>query len=138
MGQFTSTWKLLASPKIVVTLAFTSFLIVFNWGVYVWTIEQHRTVESSLGYYINPLMNVIAGYLFLGERFSKAQIVALGLAAVAVAIQTVSAGVFPWIGLHARRHLLSLWLHPQDRAGRPRAGFLHRDAAHCRSRHSPT
>ncbi|MBL8893549.1 MAG: EamA family transporter RarD [Rhizobiales bacterium] len=99
MGQFTSTWRLLANPKVVVTLAFTSFLIVFNWGVYVWTIEQHRTVESSLGYYINPLMNVIAGYLFLGERFSKAQLVAIALAAVAVAIQTVSAGVFPWIGI---------------------------------------
>ena len=99
LGQFTQTWKFLANPKIVLTLAFTSFLIVFNWGVYVWSIEAHRTVESSLGYYINPLMNVLAGYLFLGERFSKAQLLALVLAAIAVAIQTVAAGVFPWIGL---------------------------------------
>jgi chloramphenicol-sensitive protein RarD len=99
LGQFSQTWKLLANPKIVLTLAFTSFLIVFNWGVYVWSIEAHRTVESSLGYYINPLMNVLAGYFFLGERFNKAQLLALVLAAIAVAIQTVAAGVFPWIGL---------------------------------------
>ena len=99
LGQFGSTWKLLANPKIVVTLAFTSFLIVFNWGVLCLVDRGARTVESSLGYYINPLLNVIAGYLFLGERFSKAQIVALGLAAVAVRSRPLSAGVFPWLGL---------------------------------------
>ena len=64
LGQFGQTWKLLANPKIVVTLAFTSVLIVFNWGFYVWSIEVHRTLESSLGYYINPLMNVIAAISF--------------------------------------------------------------------------
>ncbi len=58
-----------------------------------------RTLESSLGYYINPLLNVVMGYLFLGERFTRLQLVALLLALVAVLIQTFAAGVFPWLGL---------------------------------------
>jgi chloramphenicol-sensitive protein RarD len=99
LGQYKDVFKAIASPRILATLALTSALIVFNWGVYVWSIEAGRTLESSLGYFINPLMNVVMGYLFLGERFARPQIVALGLAVVAVLIQTVSAGVFPWLGL---------------------------------------
>ena len=75
------------------------FLIVFNWGFYVWSIEAGRTLESSLGYFINPLLNVVMGYLFLGERFTRLQMVALALAAVAVLIQTFARGRFPWLGL---------------------------------------
>src|SRR5205823_6237196 len=99
LGQFRATWRLLANPKLLLTLAFTSFLIVFNWGFYVWSIEAGRTLESSLGYFINPLLNVLVAYFFMGERFIKAQILALALAAIAVAIQTIGTGVFPWPGL---------------------------------------
>ena len=99
LGGFGDVRRILANRRLMMILTLTSFLIVFNWGVYVWTIEVGRTLESSLGYYINPLMNVVAGYLFLGERFTRAQTVAVGLAAVAVVVQTVGAGVFPWIGL---------------------------------------
>ena len=99
LGLFPDVWRLLRSPRTVLTLAFTSLLIAFNWGFYVWSIEAHRTLESSLGYFINPLMNVIMGFLFLGERFSRAQVLAIALAAVAVIIETISAGVFPWLGL---------------------------------------
>jgi chloramphenicol-sensitive protein RarD len=74
-------------------------LVVFNWGFYVWSIEVGRTLESSLGYFINPLLNVVMGYLFLGERFTTPQKVALGLATVAVVIQTVALGHFPWLGI---------------------------------------
>lgn len=80
-------------------LALTSALVVFNWGFYVWSIEQGRTLESSLGYFINPLLNVVMGYLLLGERFTLAQKVALGFASVAVLIQTAALGHFPWLGL---------------------------------------
>ena len=58
-----------------------------------------RTLESSLGYFINPLLNVVMGYLFLGERFTRPQVVAIALAAVAVLIQTIAPGAFPWLGL---------------------------------------
>lgn len=98
-GQFRDVLRTLANGRMMGILAFTSGLVVFNWGFYVWSIEQGRTLEASLGYFINPLLNVVMGYLFLHERFTKPQMVALGLAVVAVAIQTISAGVFPWLGL---------------------------------------
>ena len=99
LGQFGNVRKAIGNPRILATLALTSGLIVFNWGFYVWSIEVGRTLESSLGYFINPLLNVVMGYLFLGERFTRSQMVALGLAAAAVLIQTITAGVFPWLGL---------------------------------------
>ena len=99
LDLFKDVVSALRSPRTVLILAFTSFLIVFNWGFYVWSIEAGRTLESSLGYYINPLLNVVAGYLFLGERFTRVQMAALALAAAGVAVQTWAAGVFPWLGL---------------------------------------
>src|SRR6476661_4955795 len=92
LGQWGDVRKAVMNPRVLATLALTSGLIVFNWGFYVWSIEVGRTLESSLGYFINPLLNVVMGYLFLGERFTRPQLVALGLAAFAVVIQTVSAG----------------------------------------------
>jgi chloramphenicol-sensitive protein RarD len=99
LGQYKDVIRAIASPRNVAILALTSSIIVLNWGFYVWSIEVGRTLESSLGYYINPLMNVVMGYLFLGERFNRLQLVALVLAAIAVLIQTFAAGVFPWLGL---------------------------------------
>ncbi|MGH6908462.1 MAG: EamA family transporter, partial [Aestuariivirga sp.] len=97
--QFPDVWKAAASPRILAILMLTSGLAVFNWGFYVWSIEVGRTLESSLGYFINPLLNVVMGYLFLGERFTWPQKLALGLATIAVLIQTISSGAFPWLGL---------------------------------------
>ncbi len=99
LGQYKDVWQAVASKRNLAILALTSAIIVFNWGFYVWSIEVGRTLESSLGYYINPLMNVVMGYLFLGERFNRLQMVALVLAVLAVLIQTFAAGVFPWLGL---------------------------------------
>ena len=99
LGQWRDVWRAVSNPKYLAILAFTSSLIVFNWGFYVWSIEVGRTLESSLGYFINPLLNVVMGYLFLGERFTLAQKVALALATIAVLIQTVALGHVPWLGL---------------------------------------
>jgi len=99
LGQWRDVMKAVTNPRMLATLALTSGLIVFNWGFYIWSIEVGRTLESSLGYFINPLLNVVMGYLFLGERFTRPQIVALVLAVIAVLVQTVAAGVFPWLGL---------------------------------------
>lgn len=98
-GQFPDIARIFRNPKQLAILAFTSSIIVFNWGFYVWSIEVGRTLESSLGYFINPLLNVVAGYLFLHERFTRAQVIAIALAALGVIIQTVATGVFPWLGL---------------------------------------
>ena len=99
LGQWKDVWRAVSSPKHLAILALTSTLIVFNWGFYVWSIEVGRTLESSLGYFINPLLNVVMGYLFLGERFTWPQKVALALATIAVLIQTVALGHVPWLGL---------------------------------------
>jgi len=99
LGQFGDVAKAMKQPRHLAVLALTGFIILFNWGFFIWSIEQGRALEASLGYFINPLMNVGMGYLFLGERFSRPQLVAILLAAVAVIVQTVAAGVFPWLGL---------------------------------------
>ncbi|NMD08845.1 MAG: EamA family transporter RarD [Phyllobacteriaceae bacterium] len=98
-GQSADVWRVFRTPRHLAILALTSGIIVFNWGFYVWSIEVGRALESSLGYFINPLLNVVAGYFFLHERFNKAQVVAIALAAAGVIIQTVATGVFPWLGL---------------------------------------
>lgn len=99
LGQWGAVKKAMTNPKMLATLALCTVLVVFNWGFYVWSIQVGRTLESSLGYFINPLMNVVMGYLFLGERFTRPQMFAISLAVVAVLVQTFAAGVFPWLGL---------------------------------------
>lgn len=99
LGHGQKLRQALMQPKIVATLTFSSLLIVFNWGFYVWSIEAGRTIEASLGYFINPLMNIIAGYLFLGERFNRTQTFSIALAAVGVLVQAIATGVVPWLGL---------------------------------------
>ena len=99
LRQFDDVRRALAKPRIVATLALTGFLIIFNWGLYIWAIQNGRTIEASLGYYINPLLNVVAGALFLGERFTRTQLIAIAIAVTAVLIQTIALGVVPWLGL---------------------------------------
>jgi len=123
-GQFRDAMKVFTSPRVLAILTLTSALAVFNWGFYVWSIEVGRTLESSLGYFINPLLNVVMGYLFLGERFSWPQKLALGLVTVAVVVYTLSAGVFPWLGLMlASTFCLYGYLRKTVAAG-PTQGFL--------------
>lgn len=99
LGQWGEVWRAVTNLRNLSILALTSALVVFNWGFYVWSIQEGRTLESSLGYFINPLLNVVMGYVFLGERFTLPQKLALGLAAIAVLIQTAALGHFPWLGL---------------------------------------
>lgn len=80
-------------------LLLTGTLITFNWGLYIWAINHHYILESSLGYYINPLLNVLLGTLFLRERLNRWQIVALVFAAAGVIYFTVDYGRFPIISL---------------------------------------
>jgi chloramphenicol-sensitive protein RarD len=77
----------------------SSLLISINWLIYIWAVNAGHVVEASLGYYMNPLVNVLLGVLFLGERLRKAQWVSIALALIAVLILTVSYGKFPWVSL---------------------------------------
>jgi chloramphenicol-sensitive protein RarD len=99
LGQWREVFVVFKQPRNLGILALCGSIIVLNWGFYIWSIEVGRALESSLGYFINPLLNIVAGYLFLGERFTRAQLIAIALAVVAVAIQTIASGVFPWLGL---------------------------------------
>ena len=77
----------------------SSVLVAANWFVYIWAVNAGRVVDASLGYFINPLVNVLIGAAFLDERLRRAQWIAVGVAAIGVAWLTWQAGAVPWIGL---------------------------------------
>ncbi len=93
------TWSLLRDPRTLATMAVTTCLIATNWLVFIWSIAHARLVEASLGYFINPLVNVAFGAVFLRERLRRPQLAAVGLAALGVAWLTVRQGRAPWIAL---------------------------------------
>ena len=99
MGRTGDILPTLKSPKKLAILFFTSLLISFNWGIFIWAISVDRTLEAAMAYYINPLMSVAMGVVFLKERFNKLQLVAILLALLAVIVLTVMQGVLPWISL---------------------------------------
>lgn len=80
-------------------LVLAAVVVTFNWGTYIWAVNHGQVVESSLGYFINPLVTVVAGVLVLGERLRAAQWVAVGLGTIAVVVLTVGYGRLPWIAL---------------------------------------
>ena len=80
-------------------LLFTSVLIVANWGLYVWAVINDKVLDASLAYFINPLLNIFLGYVFLSERLRPLQWLAVFLAIIGVAIQTVVLGQLPWVAL---------------------------------------
>ena len=87
------------SPRSIGMAALTATLISINWAIYVWAISVDRTVETALGYYINPLVVIVVGALVLGDKLDRLQIAAVALAAIAVAVLTVDAGKLPWVSL---------------------------------------
>ena len=91
--------QLRAHPKRFLILTASGALIATNWLIYVWAVHHDRMVEASLGYYINPLVNVLLAMLFLGERLRRLQWLAISLAAIGVGLQVWSLGEIPWISL---------------------------------------
>lgn len=80
-------------------LTVSACLLGFNWWLFIWAINNDHILDASLGYYINPLLNIALGMVFLKERLSKLQYAAVGLALTGVAIQIVTFGSFPYIAL---------------------------------------
>ncbi len=87
------------SPRTMAMAAVTALLITGNWALFIWAVGVDRTVETALGYYINPLISVSFGVVLLGDRFTRAQMVAIAIAAFAVVLLTIGAGFLPWISL---------------------------------------
>jgi chloramphenicol-sensitive protein RarD len=89
----------LARPRAAWMLGLSGLLIAFNWGLYIWAVNAGHVVESSLGYFINPLISVVMGVVFLHERLNRVQWVSVALAATGVAWLTWQYGQPPWIAL---------------------------------------
>lgn len=97
-GRFVAVIDLLRGPlRGRVLLA--AGIVACNWGLFIWAIQTGHAVQASLGYYIFPLVTVVLGVLVLGERLSRGQGVAVGLAAGAVILLTYGLGVAPWVAL---------------------------------------
>ncbi|TMP71856.1 EamA family transporter, partial [Pseudoalteromonas ruthenica] len=95
----TKQWHKIApvikQPKLILLLCLSSSLLGFNWGLFIWAVNNGYMLDASLGYYINPLLNVLLGVLFLSERLRLWQKVAVGMAFVGVTLQVLSFGAFP-------------------------------------------
>lgn len=95
-GEFRQVLK---TPRTLLILALTTLLVSFNWLLYIWAVNAGYMLQASLGYYINPLVNVLLGMVFLKERLRRPQALAVLLAGAAVVYRTVSHGGLPWIAL---------------------------------------
>lgn len=98
-GRWRELAKALEDGRTAALLAATTLLVAFNWGLYIWAVNSGRIIETSLGYFMNPLVNVGLGVLLLGERLRAAQTAAISLAVVGVAIQAAALAEFPWLAL---------------------------------------
>ncbi len=99
LGRTADLKAALRSPRTLLMASITAALITFNWGIYVWAIAVDRAVETALGYYINPLVSIVLAAVLLGEKLNPPQMVAVGLATLAVVVLTVDAGGLPWVSL---------------------------------------
>lgn len=99
LGRTSDIRQALRTPRTLAMGTLTAALITVNWGVYVWAIGNDRALETALGYYINPLFSIFLGAVVLGERLTRAQMLAIALAVVAVALLTWETGGLPWVSI---------------------------------------
>jgi chloramphenicol-sensitive protein RarD len=80
-------------------LAVSSLVICANWGIYIWAVANHRVVEASMGYFLTPLLNVLAGVIVFREKLSRLNIAAILFAAAGVAYYILTTATVPWVGI---------------------------------------
>lgn len=98
-GRLPKLWLALRDWKSLAALIASAVLIAVNWGVFIWAVTNDLIIPTSLGYYMTPLVSFALGVAVLGERLSRIQLIAIGLAALGVAYYTLSLGYLPWISL---------------------------------------
>lgn len=102
--SFRKNWKSLVSKikesKYKSILVLPAFLIGSNWGMYIWAVNAGFIIETSLGYFISPLVSVFLGVIFLHEKLKKIQWLAIALALTGVLVMTLFYGQFPWISIY--------------------------------------
>ena len=99
LGRSKSVLSAVKTRKVLLALCVSSLLIACNWTIYIYSVAKAELVEASLGYYINPLLSIALGIIMLGERLSPLRIAAIVLAGVAVTVQALGLGHFPWIAV---------------------------------------
>jgi chloramphenicol-sensitive protein RarD len=97
--QWTQVLAVLRQPKVLGWLSLSAILIASNWTVYIVAVNNGRTLDASLGYYLNPLLNMAAGAWLFRERIDWAGKIAMALAAIGVVLQTLALGHAPWVSL---------------------------------------
>ena len=80
-------------------LTLSGLVVTFNWGIYIWAVANQRVVEASMGYFLTPLLNVIAGVIVFDEKLTRAKVVAVAFAAAGVAWYILASAAIPWVGL---------------------------------------
>lgn len=91
--------EIVKQPKMFWSLFIASVLVSGNWGIFIWAVNEGKILETSLGYYINPLISVLLGVVVLKERLSSAQMIAFVLAGIGVLTLTLHFGAIPWVSL---------------------------------------
>ncbi|MDG3086704.1 EamA family transporter RarD [Vibrio hannami] len=97
--QWNTVIDVLKDKKKLLILTATALLVGGNWLLFIWSVNSDHMLDASLGYYINPLFNVLLGMIFLGERLRKLQWVAVTLAFIGVMIQVIAFGSVPYVAL---------------------------------------
>lgn len=92
-------WEVLRDRRTAGLLVATSMLIGLNWWTYIWAVNNGHVMDASLGYYINPILSILAGVIFLRERLSVVRWVVVGIVTLAVVILTANYGKLPWVAL---------------------------------------
>lgn len=98
-GAWRTLGTVFSDRRLLLQLCLSSTLVSINWFVFIWAVANDRVLESSLGYFINPLINVLLGVLLLGERLRRLQWAAIALAAAGVLFLIVKLGELPWVAL---------------------------------------
>jgi chloramphenicol-sensitive protein RarD len=80
-------------------LSLSSLVICFNWGIYIWAVANQQVVEASMGYFLTPLLNVLAGTIVFKEKLTRLKLIAIAFAAVGVGYNVLTTTAFPWVGL---------------------------------------
>ena len=99
LGRLREVREVLRDPRHRLALFASGVLIAVNWGIFIWAVSVNRLVEASLGYYLNPLVNVGLGVVLLGERLRRLQQIAIGIAASGVIVLGLGSGAAPWLPL---------------------------------------
>ena len=98
-GRINEIASVLKRRSVLSGLALSATVISLNWFVFIWAVGQDRIVEATLGYFINPLISIVFGLYFFGERLRKVQWLAVALATLAVGYQIILLGELPWVAL---------------------------------------